>query len=185
VGFGVPINNKEIEMDFNVTTTDDADDTFTESVELGDTTVLKSLEKELKRQINIPPITLMIPSRPGMALKFDVNIESSTIQGWRKQCQNKSMADNFDGLKFSCLVIANKAESLISDSRPVVDDKGDEVNFKNPNLLDMLGVHKATEAVRKLYGIDGHVFVAADEILRAAGYDSESQDQQTDPTLIS
>lgn len=172
-------------MDFNVSTdpTDD-DDTFDE-VAAGGTTILKSLESELKRKISIPPVTLMIPSRPGMALRFDVNIESGTIQGWRKQCQNKSMADNFDGLKFSCLVIANKAECLISDGHPVVDDKGEDVNFKNPNFLDTLGVTKATEGVRKLYGIDGHVFVAADEILRAAGYDSESQDQQTDPTLIS
>jgi hypothetical protein len=173
-------------VEFNMTGDhdDDVDDTFVAATEADGVTILKSLEAEFKRKITSEPLVLMIPSRPGMALKFDTNIESGTVQGWRKQSQNKSMADGFDGMKFSCLVIANKAEELIADGKVVVDDKGEVANFKNQNLLTMLGAKKATEAVRTLYGIDGHIFVAADEILRAAGYDQEGQDQSADPTLI-
>ena len=104
---------------------------------------------------------------------------------WRKQSQNKSMTDNFDGLKFACIVVANQATTIFYKGVQAIDSEGDDLNFRNPNFLEMLGANKAVEGVRKLYGVDGHIFIAADEILRAAGYDSEGSDQQTDPTLIS
>ena len=95
------------------------------------------------------------------------------------------MPDQFDGLKFSCIVIANQAEEVYYKGEVAVDTKGEYLNFKNPNFIEMLGAERAVDAVRKLYGVDGHIFIAADEILRGAGYDSEGQEQQEDPTLIS
>jgi hypothetical protein len=173
-------------MSFDLTTKNDNDDIIIEeSVDENPGTILKALEAELKREVRLDPITLTVPNRPGMTIRFDTNIESGTIQMWRKQSQNKSMADNFDGLKFSSLVIANKAEAVLYNSVVARTEDGDELNFKNPALLSMLGATRALDAVRKLYGADGHIFVAADEILRAAGYDSEGQEQQTDPTFVS
>lgn len=148
-------------------------------------TVLDALRSELKKEVRTPPIVLTVPGREGMSIKFDTNVDSGSVQMWRKQSQNKSMTDNFDGLKFSSLVIANKAEAIMYNGVTARTDDGNELNFKNQALLEMLSVHRALDAVRKLYGVDGHIFVAADEILRAAGYDSESQDQQADPTLVS
>lgn len=171
-------------MAFDVSSTDDDIIVDTPS-EKNAGTILAELEAELKREVRNAPIVLNVPGRPGMAIRFDVNIESNAVQTWRKQSQNKSMQDNFDGLKFSSLVIANKAECILYNGTPALTEDGDELNFKNPVLLTMVGATRALDAVRKLYGIDGHIFIAADEILRAAGYDSDGQEQQADPTLIS
>lgn len=147
--------------------------------------VLEAIKEELKKTIKTPPIVLNVPERPGMTIRFDTTIESGTIQMWRKQCRNKSMPDEFDSLKFSCIILANKAEAVLYDGVAATFDDGEYLNFKEPRFLDMLGVPKALEGVRRLYGVDGHIFVAADEVLRAAGYDADSEDQTADPTLLS
>ena len=176
---------ENIVPDFDITTDDDIIIEGTDEGVADAGSVLAALKEELKREVKSEPITLSVPSRPNMSIRFDTNVESGTIQMWRKQSQNKSMADNFDGLKFSSLVIANKAEAILMNNVVARTENGDELNFKNPELVTMLGANRALEAVRKLYGIDGHIFVAADEILKAAGYDSEGSDQQMDPTLVS
>lgn len=150
----------------------------------GEFTVLESLKEELKRVVKNEPIVLQVPSRPGMSIKFDTNIEAKALQMWRKASADKKLPDNFDGLKFSSIIIANQAIELIYEGQVVVDTDGELLIFRNQKFLDMLDAARAVEAVGKLYGVDGHIFVAADEILRAAGYDSEGQDQ-TDPTLMS
>ena len=148
-------------------------------------TVLDSLQNELQRAIANDPITLSVPNRPNVSLVFDTNIESGKLQLWRKVCVDKQMSENFDGLKFSSIVIANQCETVLFDGNPVNDDDGKRLNFRNQALLDMLSSKRAVPAVRRMYGSDGHIFIAADAILRAAGYDSDEQDQSvTDPTLL-
>ena len=160
-------------------------DIFIDDAPIEEKTVLDALRNELKREVRSKPVTLSVPSRDEMTVTFNTNIEAGTLQMWRKQSQNKSMTDNFDGLKFACIVVANQATTIFYKGVQAIDSEGDDLNFRNPNFLEMLGANKAVEGVRKLYGVDGHIFIAADEILRAAGYDSEGSDQQTDPTLIS
>ena len=147
-------------------------------------TVLDSLRSELKKEIRNQPVTLSVPSRDGMSIVYDTNIEANNLQAWRKACADKKMPDNFDGLRFSCIILANQAKQVLFKGKVATDEDDKELNFRNGKFLEMLDAPRAVEGVRKLYGIDGHIFIAADTILRAAGYDSESQDQ-TDPTLIS
>lgn len=170
-------------MDFDMTKDDDI--IVSDSSEETEKTVLDSLKNELKKEIKNKPITLMVPSRDGVSVVFDANIEASNLQTWRKACNNKSMPDNFDGLRFSCIVIANQAKNIIFNGKIATDEENNDLNFKNPKFLEMLDAPRAVEGVRKLYGVDGHIFIAADQILRAAGYDSDSQGQQADPTLVS
>ena len=179
-------------MTFDVTkkTTAPADDIIVDDTAPASTTgkantVLAALEAELKRDVHLSDLVLNVPERKGMTIRFDVNIDAATVNKWRAMCKNKSMTDEFDGLKFSCMVVANKAEAVLYDGEEALLPTGDALNFKEPAFLDMLGVPKALDGVRKLYGVDGHIFVAADAILSAAGYDSDSQDQQADPTLDS
>lgn len=173
-------------MEFNAVSANSSDDEILiESKPVDEKTVLDSLRNELKRVIKNEPITLTVPSRPSMEITFDTNIEASMLQSWRKACQNKSMPDNFDGLKFSSIILANQAKEITFNGNLAVDEDGDLLNFRNKKFLNMLDAMGAVEGVRRLYGVDGHIFIAADEILRAAGYDSEGQEQKTDPTLIS
>jgi hypothetical protein len=167
---------------FNAVSTDE--EIFVDEKPVEEKTVLDALRNELQREVRNEPTYLSVPGRPGMVINFDTNIEAGTLNMWRKQCQNKSMTDNFDGLKFASIVVANQAREIKYKNEIILDESGDLMNFRNPKFLDMLGALKAVEGVRKLYGIDGHIFIAADEILRASGYDSEGTDQQADPTLL-
>lgn len=171
-------------MEFDITNNED--DAFVKGdAKATGTTLLDSLREELKKSVKNRPIVLQVPGRPGMSIKFDANIEAEMLQNWRKACKNKSMPDQFDGLKFACIVVANQADEVIFKGEVIVDADGELLNFKNQRFIEMLDADRAVGAVRKLYGVDGHIFIAADEIVRAAGYDSEGQEQQTDPTLIS
>lgn len=147
-------------------------------------TILDSLQNELRRVVQNDPITLVVPSRPTISLTFDTNIDSAKLQLWRKASSDKSMPDNFDGVKFSSIIIANQCTHVMYDGKIATDVDDKDLNFRNNNFLAMLDAKRAVTAVRKLYGVDGHIFIAADAILRAAGYDSEEQDQSTDPTLL-
>lgn len=147
-------------------------------------TILDSLRSELKKEIRNQPVTLSVPSRDGMSVVYDTNIEANNLQAWRKACADKKMPDNFDGLRFSCIILANQAKQILFKGKVATDEDDKELNFRNVKFLEMLDAGRAVDGVRKLYGIDGHIFIAADTILRAAGYDSESQDP-TDPTLVS
>lgn len=173
-------------MDFDLTNKNDDELIIPKSEDERDTrTVLDELRVELKRVVKNPPISLQVPSRPEMKISFDTNVEAKMLQSWRKACRDKSMPDNFDGLKFSTIVMANQAIEISFKGEVIVDEAGDLLTFRNQKFVDMLGALGSIDAVRRLYGVDGHIFIAADEILRAAGYDSEDQEQQSDPTLIS
>lgn len=167
--------------DFDTIPTDD--ETFAVEPQT-DNSNFAALEKELKRVIRNDLITLSVPSRPGMSLVFDPNIEANRLQAWRKACRDKSMPDNFDSAKFSYVILANQCKNVIWQGETITDEDGKDLNFRNPNFLRMLGAMQATAAVKMLYANDGHVFIATDEVLRAAGYDSEGQEQQADPTLL-
>ncbi len=173
--------------DFNMVPDDDDDvELLTVKDDGPDTTVLDSLKTELKRIVKNEPLTLAVPSRPGMAIVFDTNVEATQLQHWRKASSDKSMPDKFDGLKFSAIIIANQALQILYKNEIAVDTEGNDLNFRNPNFTAMLGADRASAAVRKLYGVDGHIFIAANQILGAAGYDDGEQGSTgADPTLVS
>ena len=143
--------------------------------------IMSSLREELKRKIENPPLTLSVPSRDGVSIKYNTNIEAGLVQQWRKRSTDKSMPDGFDPLKFACIVLANQAESVIHKGKDAIGNNGEPINFKNSELLEMLGADRAVDAVRTMYGMDGHILQAVEKLFTAAGYDPESADEQSDP----
>ena len=55
--------------------------------------IMSTLREELKRKIENKPLTLAIPSREGVSIKFNTNIEAGLIQQWRKRASDKTMPD--------------------------------------------------------------------------------------------
>ena len=143
--------------------------------------IMSTLREELKRKIENKPLTLAIPSREGVSIKFNTNIEAGLIQQWRKRASDKTMPDGFDPLKFACIVLANQAEVVIHQGKEAVGNNKDFINFKNPELLEMLGTERAVDAVRKMYGIDGHILQVVEKLFSAAGYDAETSETDADP----
>lgn len=166
-------------------TTDDVFATAGEGVDAP--TLLDGLRSELAKEVKNDPIILNVPGRPGMALTFDTNLSSHTVQMWRKRCVDKKLPDGFDGLKFGCMVIANTCIGLSFKGQGVDRSDGKPMTFRDEELLDMLGNHSSVvDAVRWLYGVDAHIFKATEEIFTAAGFDADEDDELVvDPTVLS
>lgn len=164
------------------------DDVFATDTDTGTTpTLLDGLRDELKQEVRNDPITLVVPGRPNISLVCDTNLESKTIQAWRKRCVDKRMPDNFDGLKFGCIVIANTCTSIVYKGTEVARTDGRPMTFRDEALLDMLGAQQTVvDAVRWLFGVDAHIFQAAEDIFKAAGFDNDEDSNLTvDPTVLS
>lgn len=150
-------------------------------------TLLDGLRSELAKEVRNDTIVLTVPGRPKMSLVFDPNLDSHTVQMWRKRCVDKKLPDQFDGLKFGCMVIANTCIGMKYNGTDVERSDGKPMTFRDEELLDMLGNHSTVvDAVRWLYGVDAHIFKTTEEIFDAAGFDGgEDDDLAVDPTVLS
>lgn len=155
-----------------------------------ETTPLDRLKSVLKTEASQEPVTLKVPIREGIAVKFDTNIATPQIDHWQKRSVRKVSGKNtYDPVRFAAFVIAAKAISLILDGKPVVDDDGEPIRLVSSTIREFLGLADGsdpTAIVRALYGSDGSIVTTSDAILAAAGYggdpDDLIQDEQENPT---
>jgi len=147
-------------------------------------TVLDAIKADLQAAVKNDPITLSVPKRERWTIRYNANVSADMMARWRKAARDKTMADGFDGMKYACLILANQCEVAMFDGQIATDDLGNELNFRNMKFLEMIGAARAIDAVRKFYGVDGDILRAVEAILVAAGYDSEEQEAEADPTLL-
>ncbi len=147
-------------------------------------TVLDAIKADLKESVKNEPITLSVPKREKWTIRYDTNVNADMMARWRKASRDKSMADGFDGMKYACLILANQCEVAMFNGQIAADEGGQELNFRNAKFLEMIGAVRAIDGVRKFYGVDGDILRAVEAILTAAGYDSEGQEAEADPTLL-
>lgn len=144
-------------------------------------TPLTDLAAELAEELDAEVI-LEIPARAGYEVAYGLDIDHHLLGQWQKRAKDTTQPGQFDELRFACTVLAAKARRIIRNGAPVVLD-GVEADFRTPAFHAALGVGRAIDAVRKVYGRDAHVVTAARSLLAAAGY---SDDVMTaDPTADS
>lgn len=143
------------------------------------------------KEVENDPITLEVPNRPGVYIEFDTNITSEQFEMWRKQATVNSRrrgADaEVDNVKFSALVIFNKATIFKVDGQPVYLDNE---QTKPLNFFEQTEIRKLvqqslttnTELVKAVYANDAHVLAAGQQIVMAAGYGDELEEFKESPT---
>lgn len=144
---------------------------------------LEQLRGALNKQVEREPITLVVPARRGVTIRFDANIDAEALEAWRKKCRKRDRrtgTDVVDPIKLACTVLGNQASEIQMNGQPVTND-GEPVLFYSPTLHDMVGAHSTLEAVKLLFGVDGHLLDAADRVIAAAGYGDEVE-EAPDPT---
>lgn len=169
---------------FDTTGTDNGGDTFADDEAFGippeaPRSILDDLKADLKKSVKREPKVLSVPLRDGISIEYSTALDGEVLAGWRIRCTpRKGGLDKFDDLKFSCLVLANQAQDVIR--RGVSTG----LSFRDRELLDMLEAFGgAVDGVRKMYGSDGHVLIAASEVLEACGYGEDTgSDDDEDPT---
>jgi hypothetical protein len=151
------------------------------------TTPYDRLQEILSQEVENEPITLEVPNRPGVTIKFDTNIRSEDIDFWRKQSttradRRRGGGDAVDSVKFAALVVYNKAECFLVDGEEVILPNGEELSFVHQDTLKQIfGIVAATpmELVKKVYASDAHVLAAGGQIVEAAGYGEELAEVNT------
>lgn len=142
---------------------------------------LDALREAIQAEVAKPDITLQIITREGMSIRFGTNIDMDTdIARWRRSSQDKTQPDNFNLLKFSQLVIANCTLAVALNGEEPSDEAGQPITFTSSLMLEWTNVKRPLDAVRTLYGSDGHIIATAQEIMEAAGYGDEMREAGDD-----
>jgi hypothetical protein len=145
-------------------------------------TVLDDIKSALAKPVEKAPITLEVPGRPDMAVRFDTNIDADLLQAWTKRCTKRVKGEpEVDTMRLASIVIASKAETVVYRNEDV-DFDGKPLNFQNTELGEMLRADSRSHlgVIRALYGYDGHILGVMNEILRAAGFDPDVDIQEED-----
>lgn len=153
------------------------------AAELDGSTPLALLEQALAGEVSLPPIRLPVPEREGVSIEFDTNIDNDLLTAWRKRAIREDPREGTDPLKLACIVLSNKATGFYMNGRPVTRD-GQPLTFASQEVWQMVRppALNAVQAVKRLFGVDAHVIIAGEEVLRAAGYGDSIQQEEADPT---
>jgi hypothetical protein len=147
----------------------------------GGPTVLDELEHALSVKVANEDKEIRVPGRPGVTLMCDANIDSEVLGTWRKKSKDKRDVDGYNAKRFACIVIANQTKTVLWKGEPKNGRDGRALNFKHMQLLDMMGMPFAVEAVSTMFSNDGQLIQAANSVLEAAGYAEEDMGVDSDP----
>lgn len=149
-------------------------------------TNLARLVDELNADLEPEILTLTVPRRTGWTVTYTAGIDGDTAEAWTARALTKKGTVN--QLRYACIVLANTCTAIRKNGEPI-SDQGDDVTFRDRAFLELMGVGRATDAVRKFYGGpehlgDGAIIAAAGEVLTAAGFNdtAERADPLEDPT---
>jgi hypothetical protein len=145
--------------------------------------LLKRLRTQVEKKIERATVLLEVPERPGVSIRISPNITQHQMRSWRKNA-GEDTKNGFDPTKFACSVIGHTCTGIFIDGKEVVDDKGFQLTFASPEILDMTDTTRPIpECVRAFFGIDPHVEAAALAIMEAAGFSDTVE--TVDPTKTS
>jgi hypothetical protein len=141
---------------------------------------LDRLRERVNERTAKPAVLIPVIERPGISVKFDVNITNEQMKSWRKKAGFDSK-NGFDGFAFAMLVVANCCRGIyIDDEEVFVNDH--PVSFASPEIMELVEATRAfPDCVRKLYCVDPHVEATASKLLDLAGY-GDSVEEQADPS---
>lgn len=138
---------------------------------------------EIAEPVVLPDVVVPHRFRPGWAVRYSLALDSDDLKRWRKRATLKpgTKREEFDEVRFACIVMANQAQALIRNGEEVLDNEtGDPLTFAHPAVWRTYGAARAADAVRSFYGNDPYLGATFDAILAAAGVGDEVE--TLDPT---
>lgn len=142
---------------------------------------LDSIKEELAADVETEDLPLPVPRRPGYELTFSTNLDGEKFDLWARKCKDRKALGGIDELKLALFVLANQNTGIRRQGGPV-EVEGQPMTVRTQAFLDMTGTGRPFDALRKLYGSDGHVQAAAREVLAECGYGEDLASAAEDPT---
>lgn len=136
---------------------------------------LDELRDLVATEVATEPETYQVPTRPGWAIRYSTGMTGDQVAFWATQAKNSKKPGGLDQVKWAGLVLGSQAEAIMKNGEHPTET-GEALNFRSPDLLELLETRTVAEAVRRFYGGkahvgDGHMVSQAYALIRAAGYD--------------
>lgn len=135
------------------------------------------LAARLKEQVETEEISLQVPRRPYMHIRYRPEVDYDKLRKWGRICTDKR-TKQVDELRLACTVLEATCvgvEMTVDGSREeVLAEDGESLRFGDRELQDMLGTMEgAPGAIKAVYGADGHILGTMAKVLDAAGYSKD------------
>lgn len=145
------------------------------------TTQLDALEDELGAEVEGDDFYVPVPRRPGYELRFKSHLDGELMGKWARSAADRKALGGIDELKLSKLVLTNLNTGIVRNGDLVTVD-GVPMTIRSRGFLDVMKEGRPFDAVKKLYGSDGHLMAAAREVLSECGYGEDLVAAAKDPT---
>lgn len=145
------------------------------------TTDLDAVRADLDKDVDHEPCTLPVPMRPRFKLRFSSELDEPVLEKWTKAARDRKAVTGVRELELSLRILSNQNIAILYDDK-VVTEAGHPLTVAHRAFQEMLHVGRAFDAVRKLFGKDGHVLAAGNEVLDACGYGITLSEALEDPT---
>lgn len=138
-------------------------------------TVLDALRSALKEETTVPAFRLAVPNRPSIELEFNPDIEYDLLRRFMKSAA-RNKAKEFNPLAFAYSVLSKTNVGVYINGRQAHDAEGTPLTVVHAELRAMLGAVDTVDAIRRLYGVDGHIIAAANRVVEEAGYNEDDME---------
>jgi len=165
---------------------DPADELFAPptSAETASVSPMEGLRNALSAPAVLEPVTLRVPARPGVKVRFHTRMTQEQRKAWQARSKKKrrglGQEAEVDEMMFAQLVVANTCEAILFNDIDAHDSEGTPLTFAHRQLWDMVGADDPQSAIRAFYAVDAHILLASGEILLASGFDDDMSTE--DPT---
>lgn len=158
----------------------DQDTHVPESSARVESSVYDDLRAALSESVEVEAVEYIVPQRPSVEMIFKPDIEFDLLRSWMNAA-SRNKKKEFNPLTFAYQVISTTNTGITFNGHQEFDSEGTPLTVTHKELQVMLGAHDVTSAVRRLYGIDGHIIQVAQKVVEAAGYDDIDLEGGTDP----
>lgn len=158
------------------------DDDFDEPDVAGRTSDVDQVRAELTAEAEETAFPVDVPKRPGYRVFFATDIAEETIVSLRTKATKKIEGGpkQVNRAIFSALILAELFVRMERQGEAVELD-GKPLTFKSRSFLDLYEAKSTATAIRKFFRKDGHLIVAADKVLEAAGWGDADLDPDDEP----
>lgn len=143
---------------------------------------IDGLRAVLAKPVETEPVTLRVPGRKGLKVRFHTRMTQEQRKGWQSRARTKKRRlgaePEVDDMLFGLLVIANTCEAILVDDVEATDVEGTPLTFAHRQVWEMVGADDPQDAIRRFYGVDAHVLLTSGEILLASGFDDDLSEDE-------
>lgn len=145
------------------------------------TTVYNLLRTELsKPSAAKKEIILRVPARENIKVKYSTEISLDQLDRWRLKSRKNPKREEIDTLQFNYYILSSQCVNLVFNDEDAVDEDGKPLNFQSAAFVDLVGALETNGAIRTFYDRDADILRTASDILEAAGYGDDDDEDPLD-----